>query len=508
MNSQLAHRSRRSEGGYVLVAAAAIVVVLLGTGLAFMRWSTDEAMQSEHASGAIEAYYLGQMGVVEQGFQWLRNRQEGDLPVSEVTLPGRAVPGFGRYSDVRVNPLSSGPDGDFWTQTKWYRITAIGITAVPWYADGQDQVKEIQRRAVLYVKVRNFVDYMYLSDIEITTFGDIIRFWHGDTLNGRVHSNWQIAIMNDPVFYEQVTQAGHWDDFEHGAGYNPQFLGPPPIFHAQPVLIPEVAENLRAHANHFENPGFNKQQRMVIIGSTAHVYTWDRGEAFDSLTALETNFPITNNTCFFTEAPLELMGTDITGHITIGSAQLVRLMDDVRVGGPTSGPPQYRVLPTNENYVGIVSEGDIKIANTPRNGRNNSNGMGNAQTDPDFSDIVITAAVVALGHTDVNGSAGSFTFENQNDPDSGYVGPSPDDRGQIFLYGSVTQRRRGYVHRSNNGSTGYLKQYVYDKRFLKQRPPCFFSAVDTTGRALFDFVQWGEGFDFHTTSQPVRVRYN
>jgi hypothetical protein len=114
---------------------------------------------------------------------------------------------------------------------------------------------------------------------------------------------------------------------------------------------------------------------------------------------------------------------------------------------------------------------------------------------------VITAAIVALGE--------SFCFENQNDPDSGYDFGSQDDRGTIYLFGSLTQKRRGYVHRSNRTSTGYAKKYVYDKRFLHQRPPCFFDAVDASGRGLFNVVQWGEGED---KTQDVRdgttIRYN
>ncbi len=83
---------------------------------------------------------------------------------------------------------------------------------------------------------------------------------------------------------------------------------------------------------------------------------------------------------------------------------------------------------------------------------------------------MITAALHALG--------GSFTFEQQNDPDSGYVcfdcpGDGRDERGTIYVYGSIWQRRRGYAHRATRGSTGYLKNYRYDQRFRQTRPPCF-----------------------------------
>ncbi|MBU1984273.1 DUF4900 domain-containing protein, partial [bacterium] len=49
------------------------------------------------------------------------------------------------------------------------------------------------------------LNYLWLSDEEMTVFGDRIKFWHGDTLDGPVHSNSQIAIMQDPAFFDHVS---------------------------------------------------------------------------------------------------------------------------------------------------------------------------------------------------------------------------------------------------------------------------------------------------------------
>jgi len=93
------------------------------------------------------------------------------------------------------------------------------------------------------------------------------------------------------------------------------------------------------------------------------------------------------------------------------------------------------------------------------------------------------------------------------------VGPEPDygpsfaptnnnrrglvyERGNLWIYGSIAQRRRGFIHRSGNqspdnpdtnsywnlpgyvfggghNSTGYNKKYYYDQRFLYVQPPHF-----------------------------------
>jgi hypothetical protein len=190
----------------------------------------------------------------------------------------------------------------------------------------------------------------------------------------------------------------------------------------------------------------------------------------------------------------------MSGRCTIGSAYDIRLVDNIRyVDADANG-----VVPqTSTNMLGIVSERDIKIANTPANGRENCAGGGRYNPNQNLCGIVICAALVALND--------EFQFENQNDGgDSGYVFlPGPDERGLIHLFGSVTQWRRGFVHRSTSNQTGYLKDYRYDNRFLINRPPCFFDATDTQGHALFDVVQWGQAVeDRNSVDRGERFRMN
>jgi hypothetical protein len=504
MDSKLADGLRERQGGFVLVAVWTLVTVLVATGIAFMHWGSDEALQSAETTGAMQAYYLGQMGVVEKGLTWLRTRKASDLPIGETVLPGQTIPNTGRYEDIRVTLLGGQvTPGDFFAMEKRYRISCVGVVRIPVATAGLAHHKDIRRKAVLYVQVRNFADYMYLTNEERARFGDWIKFQSGDTLRGRVHSNSQIAIMGQPVFYEQVSTTA--DDFWRGAGYAPVFLGPPPIFNAQRVAIPDMAENLRQGAalqgNYFPDAGLTL--RANVLGRTVHCYLWPTGTPVDSSNTRD--IAIVNHTCIFSEGPVEIRG-HLTGKVTIGSAKLVRLIDDIRYDD--ANPVTGMTPADSRNYLGIVSEGDVKVANTIENGRNNSNGLGRAQTNPRYTDITITAAIVALGE--------SFTFEQQNDPDSGYVfancppnGTGPDDRGTIYLYGSITQSRRGYVHRGTCGSTGYLKKYEYDHRFLFDRPPCFFDVSDEEGRALFNIVQWGQGVEYRPEVRRWNmVRYN
>lgn len=500
MNSKLAHRPEGIQSGFVMVAVLALVTALLGIGLAFMRWATDESIQSVEASAAMQAYYLGQMGVVERGFPYLRSLAASDLPVGETVLPGRRVSGYGEYSQVEILYLPSLDEDNFWAQDRRFRISCIGMVRVPVVSRSRSSFKDIKRKAVLYVEVRNFADYMYLSHREMTSFGDRIKFWAGDTLNGRVHSNSEIAIMQNPQFYDMVTTTE--TDFWRGTGYNPGFHGPPPQFRVPPVEIPQLAERLRAGAasqgNFYTYPG--QTIRAVFNGGTAQMTRWPTGTPFDP----NNTWPVTltQGTCIFIDGPAEVMGT-VQGRVTIGSRSTMRLLDNITVVGADA---QGRVPLDNRNFIGLVSEAEIKIANTLENGRENAGiappASGRNQTNPSRSSIVITAAVVALGE--------SFTFENQNDADSGYVcWCAPDDRGTIYLWGSLTQMRRGYVHRSTRNSTGYLKQYRYDRRLLYSRPPCFFDVTNEEGKALFNIVQWGQGVEYPPDVNNWNVvRYN
>jgi hypothetical protein len=308
------------------------------------------------------------------------------------------------------------------------------------------------------VSLAHAIGYLWFTNHERTRFGDYVLLFHGDTLNGPVRSNDTIAIYNDPIFYGRVIT--HAPDFWHGTGYNPHFLGPPPVFNA-PYFWPFTAtlncvrQCAMQQGYFYSNIG---QQYLVDFhDGAAHIYRWDRGTAFDERDSWQV-YPTDEGTCLFFDGPVRVKGL-VSGRVTLASSVLIGIDDNLRY--VDSNPFTGFTSATSPNLLALVSGGDIKINNTPANGRRNS-GMpggtsGNAQTNPDFTDVVITAAIYTLNE--------SLTFEQQNDPDSGYVCDlSPDDRGTIYIFGGIVQERRGYFHRSSLGSTGYLKRLQYDIR--------------------------------------------
>ena len=312
---------------------------------------------------------------------------------------------------------------------------------------------------LMLVSLAYGINYLYFSNEELTPNGDRIRFWHEDTLCGPIRTNAQFAIMENPVFCDFVIQSDNM--FITGPGYNPFFeFEPGPFFNSPTLPMPTQATQLREHAFEqglFFNAGPNMEAWAKIMHDTLRVRWAEIGEPFDPLNYQDVLLPDSANVFF--DAALRVSGV-VSTVLIMGASGRVGLEDNIYYASTGYFPPVPPVEGHTERFA-LISENELKVLNTPANGRDNSNGQGFPQPNPELTDIVLHGIYVALNQ--------SFTFENQNDPDSVYSGPSPDDRGTIYLWGSLMQSRRNYVHRSNHGSTGYAKQYRYDDdlRFWK-----------------------------------------
>ncbi len=329
--------------------------------------------------------------------------------------------------------------------------------------------------------------YEYLTIAELTPFGERLPFWHEDTLEGMVQSNDSIKIWENPVFLDTVSTSAN--AFIQGPGYNPQ-CAISPVFNAPRVALPTQATEIREAAFsmglYFPSYSGSYAHRLVFCGNRGwEMYCWQMGTPFDSTMGPDWIGPPQED-AFFVNGYLELCG-EVMGRVVVGAKghpdpdsylgyHCIRLIDDLRYwfADPITGAFND-TTGGYEDMITVVSESNITIGNTWANGRENS-----AQG----SDIVITASLVALGNDSLPNYWGSFSFEDQNEPapdpiiweyfTGNYSCPTPpttDERGNIYLTGAITQRRRGYVHRSNHGGTGYGKVYRYDNRFKTQDLP-------------------------------------
>jgi hypothetical protein len=326
------------------------------------------------------------------------------------------------------------------------------------------------------------VPYNYFTEHEITPLGERPRFYGGDTLMGALRSNDSIYIMQSPVFYDYVITTA--PNFYRGIGYNPQFLGPDPIFDAPALQFTNLAtwtrEQAQAQGRYFES-GTYTRARVAFEDHNLRI-TWGvEGTPYDTTYF---NYPLPDSCSIFFNCPVQISGI-VNSVIIFGASGDIGLEDNIVYAGTdtTTG-----IIAEDETAkLVLISENKILVLDTWANGRDNQ-----AQG----SDIIINALIVALG------DSGYFTFENQNNIWDSYIGPTPDERGKIRLTGSLYQRFRGYVHRANNGGTGYLKNYKYDERLRYWQLPIFvnpayelipavldFDTIVTTGEEYIDTVQ-------------------
>lgn len=469
------------DDGNILIMSVVIVALLVATGLGYMRWAADEKWDSEYERATIQAYFVAQTGLIERGLVFLRTRDPSDLPQGTVILspgevkdrPNGEVVGT-HYKNI-VTKVAGAGGGNLFQRTDDYDLYSTG--RVMFRGRKIHEKLPVERTATMRARLRSFANYMYLTDIETTVYGEIIWFWTPDTLWGRTHSNDFIGLKYSPTFYGPVSTCK--GEFRY---YNPQqiYFAYPPVFDAPPVNFPKTAKTLRAGARH-------------ISSNNGQLMTWIRMEGQGGIDVFQ--YPLGGTPAesllfhmappgwagLFVDGEVEVEGV-LSGQLTIGSSGDMWLVDNIRYHGANEITGHFQEDAMN-NLLGLVSESDIIIQDNFKNGK--WNGIEAEPQNQNRHSIVINAGMVALGE--------SFTFQHQNDEWDLYKSPTtPDERGYIWLKGAVTQMRRGYVHRSNHVGTGYAKHYYYDFRFDRRPPPFYLEALDENGHGLFDIISWGE----------------
>lgn len=297
-------------------------------------------------------------------------------------------------------------------------------------------------------------NYFWLTHSErsLAFPGDILRFFGRDTLWGPVHSNGWIATQNVgglPVAIGPVSTA--MSGFAPGSPNPPmQFLGGAPEFNAGDIVFPDSLTYLRETAleqgTYIYEP--LHEWYCIVLDSIARFYYYPLGTERDTTTAEYFDIQLDSfRRVIFVDGKLDIRGIlAARGHqLHLGCSQDIRIVDNIMIRNTNM---QNGTLPDGaDSRIALASEQGIYIANTWENGRENR-----AQG----SDVVITAFLFAMGT--------HFQMEQMNDVGDPYIGPSPDERGNIVLTGGITQYHRGYVHRSNRGGSGYNKIYHYDAR--------------------------------------------
>ena len=469
----------KGDEGNILIMSVVIVALLIATGMGYMQWSSDERWDSAYEEATVQAYFLAQTGIIEQGLQFLRTREPSDLPQGTVILPSQVVRDVGMYHTTKIKRVVSLGEGSVFQRSDTYDVLSTGRTSFKNHQLGNRgymEEKYVERTATMRARLRSFANYMYLTKWEDTEFNEIIWFWTPDTLYGRTHSNDYIGLKYSPHFYGPISTSQdrflYWQADPYFE-YEPQFNVPL-------VYFPTTANSIRNNANPWID-GHNGQliTRIFLRGGEG-IQIWQRRAGVGARDTLIQTLGVPNWQAIFVDGVVEVHG-ELAGSLTIGSSRNMWLIDNIRFEGADRRTGWFEEEGM-QHMLGLVSEANIIIKNDSLNGR--GDGYNQARGDHNRHSIIINAGMVALGE--------SFTFQHQNDENDRYVGPEPDERGYIYLKGAVTQTRRGYVHRSNHIGTGYGKSYNYDFRFDRRPPPYYLEAMDEHGHGLFDIISWGE----------------
>jgi hypothetical protein len=297
----------------------------------------------------------------------------------------------------------------------------------------------------IVVKPSSFSKFAYFSDSE----GGNIWWTSRDTVWGPFHTNDNLRIANNPVFYGKVTVGGTQIKYNNQA--NAQYLGG----YQEGINIPITTNGVSDAQTAAAAGGANTTNQTLVYfefrgDSIRYRYSANGAWTYRLASAYAPNGVIS-----FQNAEVHVKGT-VKGQYTLA------------VSGPS-----------NQNRGNIYIDDDLVYYSNPKTNPNSTDMLGLAAQQ----NIIITNNAANNNNVVIQASMyaerGSFTAENYNNrPVSGF----------IDLYGGITQYSRGPVgqFQGNNIVNGFSKRYRYDDRFMIQSPPAF------PGTGKFEIVSWFE----------------
>ena len=468
----------KRSGGFAIGYAMVMSMLLLFSTIAYLKWQTSGSGDAHRKVAEIQAYYTAQAAVISVPIAYLREHRTIDLIYPAVmTFPDGSLPEMGEYRRPMITAWfrqgGNGMGDPEWSSNRKFICSAVGIVK---YRDGMGNEREVRRMAKARVDLRLPFSYFSLTEYETSRFGENMWFFGGDSIFGDVHSNHDLYVHPGAFFGGRLSSSGRIF-YYNGSAFPNHFY----FEHAPRVEFPDVVESIRyAGASggiHFQTSNRAYTFGLEFVGSNATLWRWQTGcesHYGDPRYAIGSyNWNVAVNCGIYCDGELWVKGV-VRGKLGIAAAGSIRIMGDLVVDG-NSGYPECRVPLNNPNMITLATSvaepgpnqedpwTGIIIANTPENGRDN--GISEPISNYNRRDIAINAYICA--------ERSSFTFEDQNDTWSPYQGPTPDERGFIYFTGAITQYRKGYLHRSNHGNTGYFKRMKFDKRFEDSFAPFF-----------------------------------
>ncbi len=607
----------RNEKGNIGIALVVVLVAIMsGVSLASVAFRDTVGFRNQ-LDGIQQFHYI--RSEVGRGRLAAGHLEGMDNPGTDNLLPvRRRSVEFGTHRTVyrartRLSIWDDQGEKGFLIRTLTSAVRGDEDTAAP------DLQSQSQRYAENRIRsLQSLAIFHYFSDIDEERDGVAgnIRFFAGDIIYGRVHSNTDIWIRQNswPTFHGLVSTAGEIRVFPGGGTDYPtdQIFRGGLIEHYRRIVFDPNANAVRNKGRYplgsnedddsiayvtIEGTSYNILIGEVEIDEPTNEDEWIEGvnqftiydsyppydAVGDSIYYNRIAMPDTtwrdgpSGSIVGTSAfiPMELwISGEVTGSQTWASSHDIYIKDDItytntQVGLRPDGidGSGNQTLPVNStDYFGLISEESIWIQ------YGHFSPEDSVRLRPNTDDIYMYGAYCAVGQGTETWEDGIFTFQYQFPKGStppqysmgewfryidlhrfhypttsstpwplgldypwynplwpepgeiyGFPGfqftPNPHNapmivklRGEINLFGSIAQRRRGYVRRSGNpdfdtglwdidnsieptspprygspapaiGATGYDKRYHFDNRFERRSPPHFplviFEGYDT-----------------------------
>lgn len=294
----------------------------------------------------------------------------------------------------------------------------------------------------------SFAKYAYFSDSESAN----IWWTTKDTVWGPFHTNGQLRVADEPVFYGKVTIDGSVVKYSNSA--KPKFYGGLETGVHQDIPSNGVSSVADAAAYNGKKITGKNLVYLEFRGDSIRY----RYKATDPWTYELASTFAPNGVIYAENAELRINGT-VKGQYTIAASGTGGNRGKIFIEDNIVYNTDPRINPNSSDMLGIVAERDVVITDNT----------------PNRSDVIIQAAIYS--------QRGSFTAENYN---------TRPNSGVIYLLGGITQYVRGPVgqFRESGGQieivNGFSKRYRYDERLLLASPPSF------PGTGNLEIVSWFE----------------
>jgi len=412
----------RSERGNALITVMVIISAVLLVASALYITAVGEGDLVEQSVDSAKAFYIAEAGQ-ERGIGWLKGMADHGHYPDEASVENEVL-GEGTY-DVSMTKVAG-----LYPWLLEYEVVTRGTV------DG------VAREVVSRVRRETFAQYIYFANNPAD-----IWFTSGDSLNGRMHVNGEIKISGDPWFGGKVTSTA--DHMVIHGGSNPTFEAGYELGVSE-MDLPSVGDLSQTVVQQARNGGV--YERKLRGWSARYEVRLGMAEGYLSYRSYErrgwwgyhysdwnhVRIEDTNGVFVFVDE-VHIEGT-LDGQATVASGEDMYITDNILYEDSTPGQGPN---PGADDLLGLISLENIIVADNAAN-RN---------------DCEIHAHMMALDE--------SFTVENYQ---------WGDPRGDLTVYGGFAQDRMGPIGTFHHGygiSTGYNKDYHFDRNMTTQSPPSY-----------------------------------